>query len=861
MRRIAVLCILGMWVAAGAEAASAMVPTKRAAYTGRARASTHGSVHRRTKSTRAPMHQRAHYSTDSQSGADPLLLGNGSVLSQGDSDTAGQAEAIQQTATTSGTVESISLYVAPNGQWSGAPGPTVVLGLYSDNNGKPGTLLTSGSAAQKAKSWATATVPKVSVTAGTRYWLALLSPSGSVYYFTSPTANCGDVGSTQTNLRNLPSSFSTGPSWGICPASIHADGIAGGPPAPQPPAPHPPAPPSNMAAPTISGTPQQGDTLTASQGTWSGDTPMSYSYRWSDGVTGQADTLSSADVGKNVSVTVTAADDGGSASATSASAGPVTAPPPAPAPVAPSNTAAPTISGTAQQGDTLTASSGSWWGDTPMSYTYKWSDGATGQSHTLSSADVGKNVSVTVTATNDGGSASATSASVGPVTAPPPPPAPVAPSNTAAPTISGTAQQGDTLTASSGSWSGDTPMSYTYKWSDGATGQADTLSSADVGKNVSVTVTATNDAGNSSATSQSVGPVTAQQQQGNCTVTVSSVSNVNADLTPGAVVCLTAGIYGSLSITASPSSNATVTAAPAAHVVVAGVNLSGSNITVSQLHSTGGITINNGGSNDTIDHNDVTEAKCGYGIAVFGVYTGSSFNPVANHDTISWNKIHDTGTTCEADALRIQGYANITIVHNDEYNLADPNQYHTDTLQSYQAGVPTSGLVYSYNYAHDLANAGPPFLKDGDVQNVTITDNLVVRNTWTGIGGMDLHENTSGLVFRNNTYLGTSGTVVQGQGSAPNPSLLFDHNVIDNANQSGSTGYTITSDYNDFVENDEYAWPLGAHDTRGTPAGGYKCGSSCGSGTAAGDDYELANNPNGIGIDWNPANQAFGPAN
>jgi hypothetical protein len=769
MRRIAVLCILGMWVAAGAEAASAMVPTKRAAYTGRARASTHGSVHRRTKSTRAPMHQRAHYSTDSQSGADPLLLGNGSVLSQGDSDTAGQAEAIQQTATTSGTVESISLYVAPNGQWSGAPGPTVVLGLYSDNNGKPGTLLTSGSAAQKAKSWATATVPKVSVTAGTRYWLALLSPSGSVYYFTSPTANCGDVGSTQTNLRNLPSSFSTGPSWGNCPASIHADGIAGGPPAPQPPAPHPPAPPSNMAAPTISGTPQQGDTLTASQGTWSGDTPMSYSYRWSDGVTGQADTLSSADVGKNVSVTVTAADDGGSASATSASAGPVTAPPPAPAPVAPSNTAAPTISGTAQQGDTLTASSGS--------------------------------------------------------------------------------------------WSGDTPMSYTYKWSDGATGQADTLSSADVGKNVSVTVTATNDAGNSSATSQSVGPVTAQQQQGNCTVTVSSVSNVNADLTPGAVVCLTAGIYGSLSITASPSSNATVTAAPAAHVVVAGVNLSGSNITVSQLHSTGGITINNGGSNDTIDHNDVTEAKCGYGIAVFGVYTGSSFNPVANHDTISWNKIHDTGTTCEADALRIQGYANITIVHNDEYNLADPNQYHTDTLQSYQAGVPTSGLVYSYNYAHDLANAGPPFLKDGDVQNVTITDNLVVRNTWTGIGGMDLHENTSGLVFRNNTYLGTSGTVVQGQGSAPNPSLLFDHNVIDNANQSGSTGYTITSDYNDFVENDEYAWPLGAHDTRGTPAGGYKCGSSCGSGTAAGDDYELANNPNGIGIDWNPANQAFGPAN
>lgn len=344
-----------------------------------------------------------------------------------------------------------------------------------------------------------------------------------------------------------------------------------------------------------------------------------------------------------------------------------------------------------------------------------------------------------------------------------------------------------------------------------------------------------------------------------CTVTESSLANVNADLgTPGAVVCLAAATYGTASISASPSAQSTLTAVPGAHVILGGVRLTGSHITVSQLHITGGVEIN-AGSNDTIDHDDITNAGCGYGVGVFGTYTGSSFSPVAANDTVSNSKIHDTGVSCEADALRIQGFKNFTATHNEEYNIADPNQLHTDILQSYQAGVATSGLTYTDNYVHDIANAGPPFIKDGDVQNVTITDNLVVRNSWTGIGGMDLHENTTGLVFRNNTYLGTSGTVVQGQGSAANPSLLFDHNVMDNANTSGSTGYTITSDYNDFVGNDEFAWALGPHDTTGAPAGGYVCGSSCGNGTAAGDDYELASNPNGIGIDWNPAAQQFGP--
>ena len=71
----------------------------------------------------------------------------------------------------------------------------------------------------------------------------------------------------------------------------------------------------------------------------------------------------------------------------------------------------PTISGTAQQGQTLTASNGSWT-NTPSSYAYQWQDcssscvnvsGATSSSYALRSSDVGDTMDVVVTATNDGG--------------------------------------------------------------------------------------------------------------------------------------------------------------------------------------------------------------------------------------------------------------------------------------------------------------------------------------------------------------------------------------------------------------------------------------------------------------------------
>jgi hypothetical protein len=441
--------------------------------------------------------------------------------------------------------------------------------------------------------------------------------------------------------------------------------------------------------------------------------------------------------------------------------------------------------------------------------------------------------------------------------------------------LAGSPIVGQVLTSSTGTWTNN-PTSFAYQWQrctsnctnlPGATGNQYTIAAADVGTQIDVIVTASNAGGSASQTSARTAAVAAS---GTCTVTDNSLSSVNSQLQiAGTTVCLAAGAYGAVSLTAAPTSTSTLTAAPGAHVVVAGLNITGSHLTVSQLHSTGGMTINNGGSNDTLDHNDITNPGCGYGASVFGTWTGSTWSPVATNDTISNNLIHDTGNwpgepQCEADAQRADGYKNLTLSGNDVYHIAEcSTPCHTDTFQSYQAGVPTTGLTITREYIHDTVNAaGTPFLKDGDVTSgVSITDNLELRMPTNGeISGFNLHENTQGLTFRNNTYLGTTGSVLQGGGSTPSPSILLDHNVIDQVNQSGTTGYAITSAWNIFTASNQFAWPDGPTDTLGTPPGGYRCAPNCGNGTAAGDDYELATNPNGIGIDWSPAAQTYGPS-
>ncbi len=139
--------------------------------------------------------------------------------------------------------------------------------------------------------------------------------------------------------------------------------------------------------------------------------------------------------------------------------------------------------------------------------------GATAATYALTSADLGFAIQLTVTATNSVGHASASSGKTAIVTAAPP-------QNTVPPSISGTVSDGQTLTASKGSWTGSAPITYAYQWDRcdgaglsctniaGATATTYLLAAADEGNELRVIVTATNSRGVVSATSAASNVVT-----------------------------------------------------------------------------------------------------------------------------------------------------------------------------------------------------------------------------------------------------------------------------------------------------------------------------------------------------------------
>ena len=89
--------------------------------------------------------------------------------------------------------------------------------------------------------------------------------------------------------------------------------------------------------------------------------------------------------------------------------------------------------------------------------------GATGTTYAPASGDVGSTLRFAVTGSASGvTTATATSAATLVVAAPAPAP-PAAPASTGLPSISGTAQVGNALNGSTGSWSGS-PTAYAYQW-------------------------------------------------------------------------------------------------------------------------------------------------------------------------------------------------------------------------------------------------------------------------------------------------------------------------------------------------------------------------------------------------------------
>ena len=265
--------------------------------------------------------------------------------------------------------------------------------------------------------------------------------------------------------------------------------------------------------PTISGTVQVGETLTADTSGIAdedGIDDVSYSYQWLaddtdiDGATSSTYTLTDADQGKTIKVKVTFTDDAENEETLTSVATEAVA---AKANTAP--TGLPTITGTPQVGETLTADTSAIEdadGLEDVSYEYQWIaggtdiDGATSSSYELTSSEQGQTIQVRVTFTDDAeNEETLTSVATAAVAAK----ANAAP--TGLPTITGTPQVDHTLTAGISpiaDQDGLDNVSYSYQWIsggsdiDGATGSTYTLTASEQGKTIQVRVAFTDDADN-----------------------------------------------------------------------------------------------------------------------------------------------------------------------------------------------------------------------------------------------------------------------------------------------------------------------------------------------------------------------------
>ncbi len=279
--------------------------------------------------------------------------------------------------------------------------------------------------------------------------------------------------------------------------------------------------PVNTAAPTVSGTAKEGKKLKAKEGTWSGETPITYSYQWQRCYEGQCEPVAGAkekeyllvpaDVGYKLRALVAAENatkmPGEASSAETATVEGVG--------IAPHNAELPKLEGEAREAVTLKASPGKWEGAPPISYTYQWErcnalgeactslSGATASTYTLAAGDVGYTLRAKVTAK---GALAPTASAISPISA-------VVlgkPLNTELPRIEGEPREGQELKASEGNWSGTGPFSYEYQWEvcnslevcfPEGTASTFQLTEAQVADALRVRVTASNALGSASAVS------------------------------------------------------------------------------------------------------------------------------------------------------------------------------------------------------------------------------------------------------------------------------------------------------------------------------------------------------------------------
>ena len=273
----------------------------------------------------------------------------------------GHPEVSRLVAGSTGTASAIRVYVGTRSRAT-----RIMVALDANKQGRPAQRLTSGSTSQiRQGAWNTVDIAPTRLRRGREYWLVVLGRGGALVVHEGRRGSCGADSGSAHGLGALPSSWNGRSMPKDCSVSGYVIGRAssGGPTAtgtsgggtggvlstnpggtslPNPPVtvPNPPGvpilAPHNTTAPSVSGSAVQGDTLTASSGSWTGSL-SSYAYQWQDcsssgtgcasigGATRATYVLAGGEVGHEVRVVVTAVNGFGSTAADSGPSAVVTA--------------------------------------------------------------------------------------------------------------------------------------------------------------------------------------------------------------------------------------------------------------------------------------------------------------------------------------------------------------------------------------------------------------------------------------------------------------------------------------------------------------------------------------------------------
>jgi PASTA domain len=187
----------------------------------------------------------------------------------------------------------------------------------------------------------------------------------------------------------------------------------------------------------------------------------------------------------------------------------------------------PSIGGVAREGQTLTGSPGQWIGSPTFAYAWGRCDapvdecdlipGATGQTYTVTTSDIGNRLYLQVTGTNVSGSYTEFSYVTAVVR-------PGGPANTAVPQVFGRAAVGEFIDSTTGNWTGTQPITYAYQWQlcdssgngcrnlTGAVAASIRVEAAHLGSTLRVVVTASNADGARATASSPTGVVVRAQR-------------------------------------------------------------------------------------------------------------------------------------------------------------------------------------------------------------------------------------------------------------------------------------------------------------------------------------------------------------